>query len=472
MRPPALALPALEVAVGGRRAALARRELIRVHAKAHRAARLTPLGARVEEDLVQSLFLSLPAHPHRTGDDQHPYSRSDVLAPDHVRRGAQVLDAPVGAGAEEHRVHADVAQRRAGLEAHVRQRLLRGHALVVVPDLLGVGDGRAQRQALPRVRAPRDERRELVRVDVHFGVESRVVVGAQRLPVLDGSVPVRAGRCVRAALDVAESRLVRCDHAGARARLDRHVADRHARFHREVLDRAAAVLEHIALSATGSDLRDDREDDVLRRDAGLERAVDVDGHRLERTQRQRLRRHHVLDLGRADAERQRAERTVRGRVTVAAHHGHSGLREAELRAHHVDDALFEVTHRVQPHAELRAVAAKRLDLQARHGVRDRLVDVDGRDVVVLGGDRQVGPAQLAVRKAQAVERLGAGDFVEQMEVDVEQVRLRATAVAHNVCLPHLLRERAAHRDISHIMDAPTDLDFSLSGKLVSACGTA
>src|SRR6476620_649021 len=40
-----VALPALEVAVGGRGAALARRQLVGIHGEAHRAARLAPVEA-------------------------------------------------------------------------------------------------------------------------------------------------------------------------------------------------------------------------------------------------------------------------------------------------------------------------------------------------------------------------------------------------------------------------------------------
>src|SRR4029453_10039260 len=54
---PTAALPALEVAVGRGGRALARTERVRVHAQAHRAAGEPPLGARVEEHLVQSLGL-------------------------------------------------------------------------------------------------------------------------------------------------------------------------------------------------------------------------------------------------------------------------------------------------------------------------------------------------------------------------------------------------------------------------------
>src|SRR4051794_6216757 len=59
VRPTALALPALEVAVGGRRAALAGRELVGVHPEAHRAAGAAPLGARLHEHPVEPLGLGL-----------------------------------------------------------------------------------------------------------------------------------------------------------------------------------------------------------------------------------------------------------------------------------------------------------------------------------------------------------------------------------------------------------------------------
>ena len=178
---------------------------------------------------------------------------------------------------------------------------------------VGRGHDVRERHALTGVGAPGDERLELVRVEEHLGVVDRALVAGEGPPVGDGILPVLALRRVRAALEVREGRLVRRDHAGAGAGLDRHVADRHPPLHRERADRAAAELEHVALPAVGADLRDDREDDVLRGDAGLELALDGDRHRLEGLERQRLGRQDVLDLARADAERHRAERAVGAR---------------------------------------------------------------------------------------------------------------------------------------------------------------
>ena len=70
VRAPALALPALEVAVGRRRAALLRSELVGVHAEAHRAAGTAPLRTRVDEDLVEALLDRLVAHAHRARHDE------------------------------------------------------------------------------------------------------------------------------------------------------------------------------------------------------------------------------------------------------------------------------------------------------------------------------------------------------------------------------------------------------------------
>ena len=78
----------------------------------------------------------------------------------------------------------------------------------------------------------------------------------------------------------------------------------------------------------------------------------------------------MLDLARADAERQRAERAVRGGVGVAADDRHARLGDAQLRPDDVDDALALGAERVQRDAELVAVGLERLDLPARQRVAD------------------------------------------------------------------------------------------------------
>ncbi len=194
-------------------------------------------------------------------------------------------------------------------------------------------------------------------------------------------------------------------------------------------DGRAAVLDDVADAAAGADAAEDGQDDVLGRAAGGQVAVDGDGQGLGGWLRQGLGGEDVLDLAGADAERQRAEGAVGGGVGVAADDGHAGLREALLRADDVDDALAGRVHRVQGDAELGAVVAQRLDLlAARSGRRSRRsVSWVGTlwSSVAIG---ELGVADAAAGEAQAVERLRAGDLVDEVEVDEEQVGLaRASA---------------------------------------------
>ena len=81
------------------------------------------------------------------------------------------------------------------------------------------------------------------------------------------SFPLRALRRELATFEVGERRVVGRDHPGTRARLDRHVADGHPPFHRQIADGGPAVLDDGTDAAGGAETVDDREDDVLRSDA-------------------------------------------------------------------------------------------------------------------------------------------------------------------------------------------------------------
>ena len=113
---------------------------------------------------------------------------------------------------------------------------------------------------------------------------------------------------------------------------------------------------------------------------------------------ERLGGQHVLDLGGADAEGQRAERAVGRGVGVAADDGHARQGATLLGSDDVDDALAGVAHRVERDAELgRRWPACTSTWRAEIGIGDRLVDVGRRDVVVLGGDGEVRPAHACGR---------------------------------------------------------------------------
>src|SRR5207245_2705753 len=129
MRAPAGTLPAFEVAVRGRGAALPRPEDVRVHTEAHRASGVAPLETRVAEESVEALALGLRLHEHRARHDERAHAGPHPATANDVARDAQVLDARVRARAEEHRVDRYVADRRAGVQVHVAKRTRGGLAL-------------------------------------------------------------------------------------------------------------------------------------------------------------------------------------------------------------------------------------------------------------------------------------------------------------------------------------------------------
>ena len=149
----------------------------------------------------------------------------------------------------------------------------------------------------------------------------------------------------------------------------------------------------------------------------------------------------MLDLGRADAEGQRAEGAMGRGMAVAADDGHARLGQALLRPDDVDDALADVVHGIVRHAEVARVLLQRLDLDAAFLVGDALAAVAGRHVVVGDGQRGLGAPDLAAGKPQSFEGLRTGHLMHQMAVDIEDAGAILLAV-DDVAVPDLVEERA------------------------------
>ena len=145
------------------------------------------------------------------------------------------------------------------------------------------------------------------------------------------------------------------------------------------------------------------------------RTGDFDRERLRLALQQALRRQHVADFGRADAEGEGAERAVRARVAVAADDRLAGLRRAELRTDDVHDAATLVLQADQVDAELGAVHFELPDLFRGRLELDRHAAEDlrrvGRRRVIHRRERAIRPTHLEAARAQHVERLRRGHFV-------------------------------------------------------------
>ncbi len=162
-------------------------------------------------------------------------------------------------------------------------------------------------------------------------------------------------------------------------------------------------------SAGDTDLPDDREDQILRRDAGREATLHFDGEGPGTSLQQALCRQHMADFGRADAEGEGAEGPMGRRVAVAADDGLAGLRRTLFWADHVHDAALVAAEAQQFDAELAAVLFQFLHLARggfdldRHAAED-FIGI-GRRGVIHRRQRAIDAADLEAQRAQQREGL-------------------------------------------------------------------
>ena len=146
------------------------------------------------------------------------------------------------------------------------------------------------------------------------------------------------------------------------------------------------------------------EDHVLRVDARRELPGHRDAPHLQRLQRQALRREHVAHLRGADAEGDRAERAVRRGVAVAARDRHARLRQAELGADHVHDALALAAEAEERDAVLAAVALERRHHLLGQRVEERPRAGRGRHDVIDGREGALGERDARARGARSMSK--------------------------------------------------------------------
>src|SRR6266404_327006 len=440
VRAAVFALAALEIAIGGAGAALVRRQDVRVHSDAHAATGIAPLETGGRENFIEAFFFGLRFDAARAGHDQRLlYGAGHVLADYELRGGAEIVDAGVGAGTNEDAIDGNIHDGRAGFQAHVDQGALRRVLIIEVAEGVRVGHAGGDAGDHAGIGAPGDLRRDVFRVQLHGHVELGAVVAAQLFPALDRFLKGFAAGNERSPFEVRERGFVWRDHAGARAAFDGHVANCHAAVHGEAADGFAAIFGDVSGAAADADFADDGEDDVLGGDAGGALAIHDDVQRFGTRLREALRGEHVLDFAGADAEGERAKRAMRGSVAVAANDGLPGLRDAQLRADDVHDALLLAVQVKEAHAGFAAIFLERLELQARVGIDDGQRAVGGGDGVVHHRECKIGAADFASLGAQAREGLRGSAFVDEVAVNIDERGLAGLFV-DNVGVPNFLVE--------------------------------
>src|SRR5262249_39861328 len=142
------------------------------------------------------------------------------------------------------------------LQRHVFQGPLDTASLVFVYGFTGIGDVAVNRSDHAGTGAPGYAGSNGPGINLNQAIETSVRIRVRRAPVSNCPAQSETARRIRAALKVGEVLWVGRDHAGARARLDAHVAQGHPAFHGQGADRTAGIFDHMTRRAVGSDLSD------------------------------------------------------------------------------------------------------------------------------------------------------------------------------------------------------------------------
>ena len=358
---------------------------------------------------------------------------------------AQILDPAVGAAADEDAIDRQPGDRLARGQPHISERAFLRGAVERVGGGARIGDMVVDRDDLRRVGAPGDHRAQHVRRNGHLAIEARVGGACERAPLGDVAIPVCAPRRAGAALEIGEAGLVGRDQRGARAHFDREVAQGHPSFHRQRRDRRAGEFDDMPQCAVDPDRGEDAEREILGRKMCRQRAGHGKPHRPGFAQPQRLRREHMFDLRGADAEGERAERAVGRGVAVAADDRHPRPGTPLLGGDDMDDAVARIAHLEPLDPVAFAILDQPGELRARLRIGDRGDAVglrDGGDIMVEQRQRPPRLPHPASARLEPGKGLRRGDFVEQMEVDVEQGF--APVVEDAVAIPDAIEQRAGH----------------------------
>ncbi|OQB35117.1 MAG: hypothetical protein BWY06_03250 [Candidatus Latescibacteria bacterium ADurb.Bin168] len=219
------------------------------------------------------------------------------LAPfEDCRGNAQILDAPVSAGADVRLVYTDIRAHVANVMS-VRRQVRKRHHRFHGRHINGV-----------------------------VGNVLRVRVRMIHL-VFRPVVPPLT--------DVRLRDVVRRNDARFRPRLDRHVGDGHSGFHAQVGKRAAVVFHRHVTRAIHPDAADDFENDVLRIHALRRRAVQCELHGFRHAKPELPRIQRSCEIGAADSGGKRPECTVRAGVRITPYDDFPGQNVSLFRKNRV-----------------------------------------------------------------------------------------------------------------------------------------
>ena len=259
-----------------------------------------------------------------------------------------------------------------------------------------------------------------------------------------------AGRRISAPAQIFEGRIIGRNLAHACAHFDAQIAQGQTLLNGHRRDRFAAILERKAVTRVGTKLSNQGKNDVLGRDTARHHSTTIDAQHLRTPLHQGLCCQHMRDLARTDTPGERTQCTDRAGMTIAADHGQARQRNRQFRRDHMDNALARITEIKQRDVMLSGVLAQGANIGrarcARYARRKRIVIATsrGRNHMVLGGKAQVRAAHVTASVMQLCECDVAGEFMQHVTVDVDQIITTAEG-GHAVRVPNFIEQQSRSR---------------------------
>src|SRR5215471_20861515 len=139
-----------------------------------------------------------------SGHDHCAHSLTHTMPIDYSRRGAQIFEACIGAGADEHAVDRNIGNSGMRLKRHIFQGPLETASLVFVYGFTGIGDVAVNRSDHAGTGAPGYAGSNGPSINLDQAIETSVRIRVQRAPVSNCRVPIGIARRVSAALQISE----------------------------------------------------------------------------------------------------------------------------------------------------------------------------------------------------------------------------------------------------------------------------
>ncbi len=151
----------------------------------------------------------------------------------------------------------------------------------------------------------------------------------------------------------------------------------------------------------------------------------------------------MRELGGAAAEGHRAEAAHGAGVAVRYRVGRARQHHAELRRHHVRDALLGIIDVVELDAVLPAAFAHGLEKGRARRVGIVVAAGLGGDGVVLHGEGEVRPPHRPLLLLQLFERMGRVQLVQHVAVDIDELAA-VRAPRDEMGVPDLVEQGFGH----------------------------